>query len=260
MRPTHSLEAARRLGRRWTAGPSARLRMETKEPEAEEGANKEMAEGSEEAAAVPRAEEEVAKAAGMVKVERVEEEAAVVARSGCPNASWEMASEVGAGEWPVVGTHPQTTHRSGGAPYLGVAADCSPAAADRWPAAAAVPATGTRAKAARAEAARLAAARPAAASKIAAAATPTGGEAATVPVELATPCPASVRPRLASLLRPRLASVRPCLQRHHHPRRRPRPAAVHPCPASVLHPCLALMLVLRPCLAWMLHPCLASVL
>ena len=90
--------------------------MEPKEAEVEEGANKEMAEGSEEAAAVPRAEEEGAKAAGVVKMERVEEEAAVVARSGCPNASWEMASEVGAGEWPVVGTHPQTTHRSGGAP------------------------------------------------------------------------------------------------------------------------------------------------
>ena len=82
MRPTHSLEApARRLGRRWAAGPSARVRMEPKEAEVEEGANKEMAEGSGEAAAVPRAEEEVAKAAGVVKMERVEEEAAVVARS-----------------------------------------------------------------------------------------------------------------------------------------------------------------------------------
>jgi len=70
--------------------------METKEAEVEEGAKKEVAEGPEEAAAVPRAEEEVAKAAGVVKMERVEEHSAVVGRSGCPNANWGTASEVGA--------------------------------------------------------------------------------------------------------------------------------------------------------------------
>jgi len=98
--------------------------METKEAEAEEVANTEMAGSSEEAAAVPRAEEEVAKAAGVVKMERVEESTAVVGHSGCPNANWEMASEVGADGWPEVGTHPQKSHLRGGAPYLGVAADC----------------------------------------------------------------------------------------------------------------------------------------
>ena len=96
MRPTHSLEAAGRLGRRWAALPSSQVRTETKEAEAEEVANTEMAGSSEEAAAVPRAEEEVAKAAGVVKMERVEEYSAVVGRSGCPNANWGTASEVGA--------------------------------------------------------------------------------------------------------------------------------------------------------------------
>ena len=98
--------------------------METKEAEAEEVANTEMAGSSEEAAAVPRAEEEVAKAAGVVKMERVEESTAVVGHSGCPNANREMASEVGADGWPEVGTHPQKSHLCRGAPYLGVAADC----------------------------------------------------------------------------------------------------------------------------------------
>ena len=61
--------------------------MGPKEAGVEGGGGEEVAEGSAEAAAAPRAEEEVAKAAGVVKMEMVEELTAVVGRSGCPNAN-----------------------------------------------------------------------------------------------------------------------------------------------------------------------------